>query len=179
MCHLTSIGFDSIKSANFVFLEGGQVGWGTICGSTAGASIVANCIIGPRVAGAPEGHQIAADIMQWYSETALPVYMPKNPKVKDKIITTISDSPLCHLSVGKWMKASGHPLNSAERKDRCARVSASIAYRLVELLNDWQDGDYESDVDTSCAKEFGITGQFNCSDCHGDDVPVAPKPKKS
>ncbi|MCK4839673.1 MAG: chain A iron centre cytochrome C protein, partial [Desulfobulbaceae bacterium] len=112
-------------------------------------------------------------------ETALPVYMPTNPKVKDKIITTTSDSPLCHLSVGKWMKSSGHPLKSAERKDRCARVAASTAYRLVELLNDWKDGTYESSHDTSCAKEFGITGQFNCSDCHGDNVPVPPMPKKS
>ncbi len=171
--------YKSFPADAFVFLEGGQVGWGTICGSPAGANIVANCIIGPRIAGAPEAHQIAADIMQWYSETALPVYMPTNPKVKDKIITTTSDSPLCHLSVGKWMKSSGHPLKSAERKDRCARVAASTAYRLVELLNDWKDGTYESSHDTSCAKEFGITGQFNCSDCHGDNVPVPPMPKKS
>ncbi len=35
----------------FVFLEGGTVGWGTICGSNAGANIVSNMIIGPRIAG--------------------------------------------------------------------------------------------------------------------------------
>jgi hypothetical protein len=171
--------YKSFPADAFVFLEGGQVGWGTICGSPAGANIVANCIIGPRIAGAPEGHQIAADLMQWYSETALPVHIPKNPKVAEKIMTTTSDSPLCHLSVGKWMKASGYPLNSPERKDRCARVAASTAYRLVELLNDWQDGKYVSSGDFSCAKEFGITGQYNCNDCHGDHVPVAPMPKKS
>lgn len=171
--------YKSFPSDAFVFLEGGQVGWGTICGSPAGANIVANCIIGPRIAGASEGHHIAADIMQWYSETAMPVYQPKSPKIKEKIMTTTSDSPLCHLSVGKWMKASGFSLASAERKDRCARVAASTAYRLVELLNAWHDGKYESTGDFSCAKEFGITGQFNCTDCHGDDVPTPPMAKKS
>ena len=170
--------YKSFPNDAFVFLEGGQVGWGTICGSPAGANIVANLIIGPRIAGAHEGHQISSDIMQWYSETALPVYVPKNPKIDPKkIVQTTSDSPLCHLSVGKWMKASGHPLGSAERKDRCARVAASTAYRLVELLNAWKDGKYEPKSDFSCSKQFGITGQYNCTDCHGDNVPEPPMPK--
>ena len=153
------------------------MGWGTICGSPAGANIVANLIIGPRTAGADEGHQIASDIMQWYSETALPTFTPQNPKITTAIMTTTSESPLCHISVGKWMKAANQPLKSAERKDRCARVAASTAYHLVELLNDWKDGKYESKSTFSCAKENGITGQFNCSECHGDNVPEAPQPK--
>lgn len=163
----------------FVFLEGGQVGWGTICGSAAGANIVANCIIGPRISGAHEGHQISADVMQWYSESKLPLFKPASPKVSTAIIQTVSDSPLCHLSVGKWMKASGFPLGSPERKDRCARVAASTAYHLVSLLNNWKDGTYKATSDFSCAKENGITGQYNCNDCHGDNVPEAPTAKKS
>jgi len=171
--------YKSFPSDAFVFLEGGQVGWGTICGSPAGANIVANLIIGPRIAGAHEGHQIAADTMQWYSETALPTFAPKNPRISAKLPTTTSNSPLCHLSVGKWMKEANKPLKSAERKDRCARVAASTAYHLVTLLNAWKDGDYEASSDFSSAKEYGITGQFNCMECHGDDVPEPPMPKKS
>jgi hypothetical protein len=164
----------------FVFLEGGMVGWGTTCGSNAGACITANLIIGPRIAGAHEGHQISADIMQWYSDTALPVYVPRNPFIDPgKIVQTTSDSPLCHLSVGKWMKASGYPLDSPERKDRCARVAASTAYRLVELLNAWKDGKYKSKSDFTCSKQFGITGQSNCVDCHGSNIPEAPQGKTS
>ncbi|MFN2369459.1 MAG: C-GCAxxG-C-C family (seleno)protein, partial [Desulfurivibrionaceae bacterium] len=169
----------SFPSDAFVFLEGGQVGWGTICGSPAGANIVANLIIGPRIAGAHEGHFIAADIMQWYSEAKLPTYKPKKPRLTSEIPTTTSDSPLCHISVGKWMKAADKALKSPERKDRCARVAASTAYRLVELLNQWHAGDYEPTGDFSCAKEFGITGQFNCMDCHGSDVPEPPLMKES
>lgn len=165
----------SFPSDAFVFLEGGQMGWGTICGSPAGANIVANLIIGPRISGANEGHQIAADVMQWYSDTALPSFVPAKPKIPvSSIPTTISESPLCHISVGKWMSEADKPLKSAERKDRCARVAASTAYKLVELLNDWKDGVYEPSVTFSAPKKHGITGQFNCMECHGDDVPEAP-----
>ncbi len=167
--------YTSFPADAFVFLEGGQVGWGTICGSSAGANIVANLIIGPRVAGAHEGHEISKDLMQWYSETALPTFTPKNPKITAHLPTTISESPLCHISVGKWMKEANKPLKSPERKDRCARVAASTAYRLVELLNEWHDGDYESSSDFSAASEHGITGQFNCMECHGADVPEPPQ----
>ena len=73
------------------------------------------------------------------------------------------------------MKAANKPLKSKERKDRCARVAASTAYHLVELLNQWKDGTYESDSDFSCSSEHGITGQFNCMDCNGDNVPEPPR----
>ncbi len=174
--------YTSFPADAFVFLEGGQLGWGTICGSPAGANIVASLIIGPRTAGDPDAHHIGNDVMQWYSEAALPTFTPKelNPKAKKagvphKLQTTVSNSPLCHLSVGKWMKAANKSLKSPERKDRCARVAASTAYKVVELLNAWHDGDYESSGFVSCAKENGITGQFNCMECHGDDVPEAPQ----
>ena len=83
----------SFPADAFVFLEGGQVGWGTICGSPAGANIVANLIIGPRVAGSDDGHHMATDIMQWYSEAALPTYTPVKPRINAKLPTTTSDSP--------------------------------------------------------------------------------------
>lgn len=139
--------------------------------------MVANLIIGPRISGSHEGHLIAADIMQWYSETRLPTFTPQRPRIAAKLLTTTSESPLCHISVGKWMKASNRELKSPERKDRCARVAASTAHRLVGLLNAWKDGRYESTSDFTCAKDFGITGQFNCTECHGDNVPEPPMSK--
>lgn len=170
--------YKSFPSDAFVFMEGGQVGWGTICGSAAGANVVANVIIGPRIAGQTAGHDIACDMMQWYSEAKMPVYnAPKTPKQPNAIITTVSDSPLCHVSVGKWMKASGYDLGSPERKDRCARVTASAAFHLVTLLNAWKDGKYKPGSSFKSAKEYGIPGQYNCNECHGDKVPDAPKAK--
>jgi hypothetical protein len=164
----------------YVFLEGGMVGWGTVCGSNAGANIVSNMIIGPRIAG-PEcenGAAIGADAMQWYSETPLPVYTPKEPRVKTKIIQTTSNSPLCHVSVGKWMKESGYPIASPERKDRCARVAASVAYNLVQNLNAWKDGTYKPKSTWKAVSNVGITAQQNCTECHGTNIPTPPSAKK-
>lgn len=163
----------------FVFLEGGMAGWGTVCGSNAGANIVANAIIGPRIAG-PEcqhGHSIGSDMMEWYSESALPNYTPKEPKQKTAIIQTTSNSPLCHVSVGKWMKKSGFALGSPERKDRCARITASVAYKLVQDLNAWKDGKYAVKSTWAPGKTMGITGQQNCGECHGTNIPTPPKLK--
>jgi hypothetical protein len=164
----------------FVFLEGGTVGWGTICGSNAGANIVSNIITGPRIAGpdCEQGALIGSEMMQWYSETPLPVYNPRQPRQKTKIVQTTSASPLCHVSVGKWMKASGYALSSPERKDRCARVAASVAYKLAQDLNAWKDGKYDSKASWTPAGDVGITAQENCTECHGTNVPSAPVAKK-
>jgi hypothetical protein len=159
----------------FVFLEGGMASWGTICGSNAGANIVANLIIGPRTAGAAEGHLIGSDIMEWYSNTALPLYQPKEPKISGPIVQTISESPLCHVSVGKWMAVADHSLRSPERRDRCARVTASVAYHLVELLNQWHEEEYDSEGEWAPVSEYGINAQPNCSQCHSTGIPQAPK----
>ena len=157
----------------FVFLEGGIAEWGTICGTNAGANIVSNLIIGPRIAISDDGELMGSEMMQWYSESALPVYTPRVPKITASIPRTISNSPLCHISVGRWMKAANKSLDSPERKDRCARVAASVAYHLVELMNAWKDGRYET-KGTIPSKLYGITGQQNCTDCHGMKVPTPP-----
>lgn len=170
--------YDSFPIDSFIILEGGMAGWGTICGSNAGANIVSNVIIGPRISGSHQGHEIGSEIMEWYSETSMPVYIPKDPKVKTEIVKTTSESPLCHVSVGKWMKASGYPIGSAERKDRCARVAASVAYRLVESLNAWKDGKYVSKATWTPVADFGITAQQNCGGCHGSNIPTPPLAKK-
>jgi hypothetical protein len=164
----------------FVFLEGGMAGWGTVCGSNAGANIVSNMIIGPRIAG-PEcenGAAIGADALQWYAETPLPSYTPKDPRVKARIIQTTSNSPLCHISVGKWMKAAGYPISSPERRDRCARVTASVAYHLVQDLNAWKDGTYKPQATWKAVSNVGITAQQNCTECHGSNIPTPPLAKK-
>ncbi|HET98581.1 MAG TPA: chain A iron centre cytochrome C protein [Desulfurivibrio alkaliphilus] len=161
----------------FIFLEGGVSGWGTICGSNSGANIVTNLIIGPRTAGSVDGMLMGSEIMQWYSDTDLPTYSPKNPKFSGQIPTTVSNSPLCHVSVGRWMKAADKSLGSPERRDRCARVTASVAYHTVELLNAWKDGKYQT-KGTIPADFYGIQTMHNCTSCHGSDVPMPPTAKR-
>ena len=172
--------YSSFPVDSFVFLEGGMAGWGTVCGSNAGANIVSNVIIGPRIGGpdCEHGHTIGSDMMDWYSNTALPTFTPKEPKQKISIIQTTSKSPLCHISVGKWMRKSGYALGSPERKDRCARVSASVAHKLVVDLNAWKDGKFSEKSDWRPGASLGITGQQNCNECHGTNIPSPPMAKK-
>lgn len=172
--------YKSFPSDSFVFLEGGMAGWGTVCGSNAGANIVSNVIIGPRIGGpdCEHGHTIGSDMMDWYSNTPLPTFTPKEPKQKTAIIQTTSNSPLCHISVGKWMDKSKFALSSPERKDRCARVAASVAHKLVVDLNAWKDGKFTPKSTWKPGGSVGITGQQNCNECHGTNIPMPPMAKK-
>lgn len=167
--------YKSFPVDGFYFLAGGIADWGTVCGSASGANTVVNLIIGPKVHGHKASFTMGSNLMHYYANTALPVYLPKNPKIDPaKIPQTKSDSPLCHISVGRWMKESGFNLPSAERKDRCARVAATMAYQTVESLNAWKDGKYDVENNKWFAPgEVGINSQQNCTDCHGDDVPEA------
>lgn len=159
----------------FMFLEGGISGWGTICGANAGANIVTNLVLGPRIAGSEDGPMMGSELLQYYSSTAMPTYVPKEPVVKAEIARTVAESPLCHVSVGKWMKAAGKPLGSPERRDRCARLTASMAFQTVTLLNAWKDGTYRT-TGTTPANAYGIQAQHDCAECHAREVPTPPAP---
>jgi hypothetical protein len=161
----------------FTFFEGGVAGWGTICGANAGTCVVTNVILGPRIAGSETGLLMGSELMQRYASTAMPTYVPKAPRVKADPPKTVSESPLCHVSVGRWMKAANKPLASPERMDRCARLTASMAHELVTVLNEWKDGKYRT-KGVIPAKAYGIQAQHDCNDCHGNDVPSPPSPKK-
>ena len=161
----------------FIFLEGGVSGWGTVCGANAGANIVTNLIVGPRISGTDNGMLMGSELMQWYTTTALPAYVPKEPKIKAVIPATVSNSPLCHLSVGKWMKAANKAFASDERRDRCARLTADVTAQLVTHLNEWKDGTYKT-KGVSPAAKYGIPTQYNCTECHGSKVPSPPQAAK-
>ncbi|OGQ95953.1 MAG: hypothetical protein A2521_02795 [Deltaproteobacteria bacterium RIFOXYD12_FULL_57_12] len=164
--------FTSLPLEAFVWGHGGAVGWGTLCGSLTGAGIATGLIAGK------EGEAILNDVIAWYASTSLPIYKPAQPKAEIKNVNT-SDSPLCHISVGKWMKKEGVAFASPQRKERCARLSADVAMRTATLLNDWADKKYKP-VHGSNVKDHGITTQLNCMECHGDKVPtpVMPAPAK-
>jgi hypothetical protein len=149
------------------FGEGGVEGWGTTCGTLIGGSVAISLAAGH------DGKAMINDLMQWYSETQQPVFTPKKPRTRFKK-KTVSNSPLCHVSVGTWMKAEGKSLKSAERKDRCARLTGSVAQQIAIMLNDWSDGKYKPAY-TNKQSAIGITTQNNCTDCHGTDIPTPIK----
>ncbi|MEW6220517.1 MAG: C-GCAxxG-C-C family (seleno)protein, partial [Thermodesulfobacteriota bacterium] len=148
--------------------EGGTVGWGTLCGSLLGATVAVGFVAPYDV-----GKQIINELLQWYSDAELPNFMPEQPKA-EVAIKTVSNSPLCHISVGKWTAAANKSLGSPERKERCARLTADVAMKTVSLLNAWKDGTFTSSLKLPSAM-YGITGQHNCKECHGSSVPTPVK----
>jgi len=156
--------YASLPLDAFKWGHGGAVGWGTLCGTMTGAGIATGFIAGH------EGEKILNDVIAWYANTELPIYKPANPKGSFKNVNQ-SDSPLCHISVGKWMEKEGVKFFSPERKERCARLAADVAMKTASLLNDWKDGNYKP-AHGSNVKDNGITTQENCTECHGDNVPT-------
>lgn len=148
--------------------HGGAVGWGTLCGTLTGVGIATGLIAGE------EGEKILNDVMNWYTTTDLPVYKPAEPKAEITSVS-MSDSPLCHISVGKWMKKENVKFFSDPRKERCARLSADVTIKTIELLNDWADGKYTPAYgDQAKAHDVQMPAQNNCTECHGDAVPASP-----
>jgi len=162
--------------------HGGMMGWGTGCGTLIGAGTAIGLITsndntkvttpGGR-APVPVGEAIINDVIAYYASENLPQYKPANSKADIKN-QSISDTPLCHVSVGKWMDKEGVGFFTMQRKERCARLSADIAMYAATLLNEWADGTYKPrNEPLANAFDNGITSQNNCDECHGDNVPTA------
>lgn len=149
--------------------HGGFAGWGALCGTLTGAGTV----IGLVVPDTDIAEAMTNDLAFFYSYTDMPAFTPPKNLLADINHKTISSTPVCHISVGKWMNEEGVEFLSGERAERCARVAADIAAETVNMLNAWKkDGKYTPkhqplfNVLTN-----GITSQNNCRDCHGDRVP--------
>ena len=124
---------------------------------------------------------MVTEIVGEYSENTYPSYKPAVTKKTDADLpTSISGSPLCHISVTKWCEASGFGSGSDERKERCGRLTAEVAGRAVEILNQNADGAFTAvfvnpETVTSCNNCHFDTGtvanvltKSECTQCHGD-----------
>ncbi len=172
--------YTSFPIDSFVWGHGGVVGWGTMCGTMLGATCAANLIAGPGPL--KIGEQISNEVITYYANTELPIYKPKTAKFDFLPPTSKSDSPLCHVSVGKWMKKTNNGFWSPQRKERCARLTADVAMRTAVLLNTWADGKFKQENPIP-AVTYSVTAQHNCDECHGGKVPEVittnnPPPKK-
>ena len=153
------------------FGMGGMLGWGLTCGAPVAGSLVIG-LVAPAEVALP----MVRDLLGWYANTPMPVFTPQNGRYQGEIPRTVAKSPVCHQSVGRWMKAADRPFGSDERRHRCASVTASVAYRTAEMLNDWKDGKYVVPKDVwDGAAAMGLPSQQNCMSCHTGSVPSPPR----
>jgi hypothetical protein len=151
------------------FAHGGTAGWGATCGTLIGAGVLATLCAGPKI-----GEAINNEVCNFYATSALPIFVPDHPKAEVKT-QSISNSPVCHLSVGKWMKKEGVGFLSPQQMDRCGRLASDMCMKTLVLLNLWADGKFEP---TTKAPVFAneIPSQNNCTECHGDNIPKTSGP---
>lgn len=161
--------YNSFPVEAITYAHGGTAGWGGTCGTLIGAGMASSLAAGPKV-----GEEILNEVMKWYTETDLPIYKPDNPKAELKSVSR-SDSPLCHLSVGKWMKKEGVGFLSPQQMERCARLASDVAAKTVEYLNAKADSKFAS-ANKEPAAVNGLPSQNNCTECHGTNVPPVPTP---
>lgn len=126
--------FILIPTEIFIFGEGGVAGTSTLCGALNGAAAAMFLVTGAfEEKKRAEAFEMICELFNWYEQEALPNYRPKNPKYEIK--PSVSKSPLCHVSVTRWCKATGFKSFSKERSERCRWLTASTAKYAVELLN--------------------------------------------
>ena len=147
--------FTQIPSQMMKYGGGGGLGWGMICGALNGALAAMN-IISDSYAG------IGNELIGWYTEFAFPVYEPSDPNNDFDLVTSVSGSPLCHVSVTTWSNTAGVKESDTERKERCARLVADVVKKAVELMNAQADGTFVA----AFAPATAVTG---CQSCHGID----------
>jgi len=164
--------FTAIPTRMATFGSGGLKGWGSTCGTLMGGGMAVTLM----TSGATLN-----DMMGWYGETALPIYVPATAvKVEGDIPKSVSDSPLCHASVTNWCNAAGAHSNDPERAERCGRLCADVTGKIVEMLNAEADGTFAaaySDPENvvtcgACHSSSGpvanVNSHMDCNSCHGD-----------
>jgi hypothetical protein len=162
----------------------GVKGWGTLCGTLNGVFAAISLVSSPETTG-----KLVDDLMGWYARSRLPTaksaeYAEKGAFKVDKGIKEIpqsrSGSPLCHISVTRWCKATEMSSDSPERFERCARLSGDVAARAITLLNKHAENTFENQYGISatafeCNKchgpkgeEANVLAKMDCAQCHGD-----------
>ena len=152
----------------------GVSNWGTLCGALMGASAM-YALFYYRTDRDP----MIDELFTWYEKTALPIYAPPKPVLAFECKQTTAQSVLCHNSVSQWSFASGHDMHSKERSERCARLTAEVAFKTVEILNAKIDNKFAFSGYSESVKYCGTChgrgkesdiakGKMDCQPCHSD-----------
>jgi hypothetical protein len=164
-------GWNDFPIDAYRWAHGGFAGWGALCGTLPGAAIV----VGLVTKDTDVAEAMANDLAFYYSYTDLPSFTPAKVLKAQIKHMTMSGTPVCHISVGKWMRAESAAFLTDGRAERCARLAANVAMETTVMLNAYLDGTYKpKHKPLYNVIANGITSQNNCSDCHGQNPP-SPK----
>lgn len=173
--------YNQIPLRTLKYGEGGIVGWGTVCGCLNGSAAAITLATSNA-----DYAKIINELIGWYTITPFPsetanklavdggfIRTAKKDFPRVSLVQSVSKSPLCHASVSQWCAASDLKASSAERKERCARLTGDVAAHAAELLNAFKRGSFTPvfalDAETqSCLGCHGDqqVGKMSCTSCH-------------
>ena len=171
--------WDLIPTGMFKDGSGGVAGWGTICGILNGAA---------AVLAMADYNGLIGQVIGWYTIQSFPLSTCEGYTAAsgfealadiDVPAHTISDSPLCHISISKFCEAAGITLKDSSpeglnyKQDRCSKICADTAALVAQLINGELDADSVYATPESYAScltcHAGIkdqVGKMNCLGCH-------------
>ncbi len=144
------------------FGKAGVAGWGSLCGALNGAAAAVGLVFGRS----QQATAIINEVMGWYSQTPLPL----NAEVQ-----SVADSPLCHVSISRWVKASG--LKASQRGPRCGALTGDVAAQTALYMNEVLAGTFVPTIamseETKACYECHVggyaddtIGKMDCAPCH-------------
>ncbi len=171
--------YSSFPTLITVYGKAGVSGWATLCGALNGAAMVCYMVLPEK-----EADAVINELFSWYEYTPLPEYVPEHPVKSDlsPFPKSKANSPLCHVSVSNWCKSSGYKAFSREREERCGRLAADVARKLVELLNEMKAGTFVpkyplDNVTMKCrachckgSSLQNTRGKMACWECHTKNI---------
>jgi hypothetical protein len=164
--------FATIPTALAGYGWAGVVGQGTLCGNLNAAGMLINIL--DDING--QNSAIIGASFRYYETEDLPLssdeFIAGIGSTAEKSLevgaTSIANSPLCHSSISNWSAASGKPF--ALKGERCKRLSASMAYYIVDLLNRAYGGE---DISALAIAKPSTEAQA-CQSCHGVSSTMGP-----
>ncbi|NLV29533.1 MAG: hypothetical protein GXY47_00140 [Acidobacteria bacterium] len=159
-----------------VYGSGGIGGIGSLCGTVNAAGM----LFGLFAKSQEEMFALCGEMSLWYEKAPLPVYKPKDPRHQIPDVTSVSGSNLCHVSSTRWANASGLKLMTPQHFERCNRLVADAAVKIVSMLNEYSRGKmtYKEKLNAfsegcqACHGPAGVkanvASSMSCDTCHED-----------
>ncbi|WP_347840532.1 C-GCAxxG-C-C family (seleno)protein [uncultured Draconibacterium sp.] len=170
--------FASFPSQMMKYGHGGVNGYGTICGALNGAAAAVSLLVGDK----KNCDVLMAELFAAYETTPLPEFKPKDPGMDFEPPKSVAKSVLCHASTTRWGKKAGYTISSKERKERCRRLTADIAFKVVTILNNYHANTFmanahDNETARTCMTCHGsegklgnTSGKMTCTSCHEESL---------